>query len=519
MLLAMALLLAAMAAVVIFASPYAPLVGGHREIEEIWAIEDTRTMSDEPLVTFLENNGVPLAYEREENTFYCTLGLENGDAWPELHLTAPGAKGVEICFVDDYSYDWCSDAIRDGYSYELIAYTDTQYAYFYVVFTGLPLVTIHSQEEIGDLDTRAQAIVSRCGDAPARSDALVHLRGAGSAAVSEKKSYTVDFVRGAENKSALIDVPMLGLCDDVILISCTTDATLMRDKLSWDMYAHLADGSESFGPRQAEYVEVFVNERYMGVYLIMQPVDMKDELLKTGHNAPLTDAVYRTTALTFAGERPCVPNTTRDNSGYELFYTPSGAADFTPIERYMALELEEDDDVFLAQALSCIDMESMMRHYLFVQGGAMSDNVFNNMYVWAHMGEDGLRYRFAPWDMDLTWGRFKMEGEESAYQGLFSFNVAQRLIDLDAGGTTQKMLVDMWTDMRSGAFNMETVESYINDYTYQLSESGAYARDSLRWRGEAYYPDGYEIVSYAAEHFAILDGMFEAYGYVPAQEE
>lgn len=75
LLLGMAALLGAAAAAVLLASPYAPVVEPCRDIEDIWAIEDAREESDVPLVTALKMNGVPLAYDAAENTFYCTLGL------------------------------------------------------------------------------------------------------------------------------------------------------------------------------------------------------------------------------------------------------------------------------------------------------------------------------------------------------------------------------------------------------------------------------------------------------------
>ena len=115
LLLMMAALLAVLAAVVLYGSPYAPVVAPVMAIEEIWEIEDAREESAAPLVTVLENHGMRLGYDAQENTFYCPIGLETGDDWPQLHLTAPGAKGVSLVFVDDYSYDWCSDALRDGY--------------------------------------------------------------------------------------------------------------------------------------------------------------------------------------------------------------------------------------------------------------------------------------------------------------------------------------------------------------------------------------------------------------------
>ena len=115
-------LLALLTAAVCAGSPYVPAAQqAPEDIEAIWAIEDAREESDVPLVTALEMNGVPLAYDAAENTFYCTLGLEDGEAWPELRLTAPGAKGVRLMFADDYTYDWRSEAVAEGYAYQVLA--------------------------------------------------------------------------------------------------------------------------------------------------------------------------------------------------------------------------------------------------------------------------------------------------------------------------------------------------------------------------------------------------------------
>ena len=93
----MAALFVMAAAAVWVGSPYAPVIApAPQEIEVLWDIEDARQESDKPLVTALENHGVPLAYSEAENRFYCTLGLETGDDWPQLHLTAPGAKYTAV---------------------------------------------------------------------------------------------------------------------------------------------------------------------------------------------------------------------------------------------------------------------------------------------------------------------------------------------------------------------------------------------------------------------------------------
>ena len=119
MLLTMAALFAVIVCVIAAASPYAPVVEPVREIEEIWAIEDSRQESEAPLVTRLENHGQALGYDAQSNTFYCTLGMDNTDVWPQIHLTAPGAKDLQICFVDD-----TADGYLDDGDANLFVYTD-----------------------------------------------------------------------------------------------------------------------------------------------------------------------------------------------------------------------------------------------------------------------------------------------------------------------------------------------------------------------------------------------------------
>ena len=512
LLLLIAALLIMLAATVYYGSSYAPVVEPVMEIEEIWAIEDARQESEAPMVKALANHGALLGYDEAENTFYCPIGLETGDEWPEIHLTAPGAEGVSLVFVDDYSYDWCSDALRDGYAYQIMAYTDTEFSYAQIVFTGLPIVTMRTGAEIGYEDVKAS--VSFCAPGSGmQSGAVTHLRGAGSR-LSEKKSYKIDFVHGTKDSAAFVDVPGLGTADDVILLAGVMDNSLMRDRLSWDIYAMIADEDEPYGPRKTQYVELFINDSYMGLYLMMEPVDDGDELVKAHANAPSTDSVYRTAQIDYAGERAYVVNSMRDGSIYELYHAPAQGHEFDALMPYLTLEKlpegSEYDAEFERLVMEHIDLDSMLRYYLLVQGGGMSDNVYNNMYVIANRENGKIVYRFAPWDMDLTWGRFKDGESGDFYHELFSFETAQRMIDIDAGGVTRQKLAEMWTQMRETAFNEENVQTLVDGYVAELDASGAYVRDAMRWRGDAYFADGSEILAFASEHFPLLDACFLA---------
>lgn len=499
-----------LAAAVVYGSQYAPVVMSAPEnVETLWEIEDAREESEKPLVTMLQANGVPMAYDQQQNRFFCTLGLENAETWPQLHLTAPGADGVQLIFSDDYTYDWCSDAIREGYAYQVLAYTDTEFSYFEIVFTGLPQIQIETDgreitTEDGPIRIRASAFGEEALDVTAR----IHLRGA-STLYRDKRGYKIEFTRerGGEGKKISLNMPGFGMADDIALLPCSHDDTKIRDKMNWDLWAEIAQDDESFGARTTRYAEVFIDNAYQGIYVIIEPVDMKTELGLSGEGCLMKDSVYRTAALNFSYDREYVSHPIRANAGYELYYAPVGADPFAGIQAFMDLEKEKDDEVFARKAMELIDVDSMLRHFLFIQGCGLTDNAFNNMYIWANQTQDGLKYRFSLWDLDMAWGFEKDEIGEYFENWLF-FPVADRMLNLDVGGIRQKAY-DMWQEMRTTIFNSDRLEERIASYCSILGDSGALARDAERWNTLMYYPDGYELVNFAELRWPLIDEALE----------
>ena len=504
LLLGMALLLAMMAAVLVCFSPYAPVVQQAMPIEALWAIEDEREESEAPLVTALECNGVPLAYDAQENTFYCTIGLDNGEAWPELHLTAPGARGVSLVFEDDYTYDWCNDAVKNNAEYWAMAYTDTEFCYFRIVFTGLPLVMIETAGEITPEDTPAQVTVSAYGSQPIVSRANVHIRGA-SSIDREKSNLKVDFVRNASGKKNWVTLPGIGVSHDVILNGMGTDELLLRERLSWAIYDQLLGEAYSgaMDARSTQYAELFVNGEYRGLYLMLEPIHPEDELTKASESAALTDSLYMTKVTLFVGERPWLVNEADRDTSYELRYAPAGAPEFAGIEPYIALSMEQDDAVFAQKAEALLDMDSILRYGILCQAGGFADNVHNNMLIWAHQTAGGLNYRFAPWDMDMTWGeRPEMLGIDNDHW--VAFPLLDRVLLLDVANARRRY-ADMWTQLRQDVLSVENITQLLADFSAEMSDSGALLRNAMRWDLPVDDTAGLEISSFAGTHMAAVD--------------
>ena len=494
----MALLLCVMAGVVYHASPFAPVVGGPAEIEALWEIEDTREESWEPLVTALLNHGVPLAYEKNENAFYCSLGLENGESWPELHLTVPDAPGVSVCFSDDYTYDSCADAVAEGYSYELMAYNDTHYSYFYIVFTGLPVVSINTEADITIQEDAARFSIGTAADGGLSCDSLVRLRGDGSLYETEKLGYRVNFANS--RRTAMRDVPGMGVLEKVNFVSMAFDDTLMHDKLSWDLIAMMTQESDPFRARKTQYVELFVNNEYEGVYLMMEPIDYETEIGKASGGALSQDALYRTAVVDKVRSNAVIPG--HQTWGYELFYSPDAADQFSHLREYIALRDTEDDAEFERLALEHIDLKSALGYCALLQNAGLVDNVQNNMFIWAHTENGKIVYRFMPWDMDRAWG-MNAGGD---YQHWSVFPVADRLLNLNIGNA-RDVLCDVWNEMKERGFNAETIGALVAGYEHELNDSGAAMRNAYRWGTSA--ADGTELLAFSEARTMLFEKALE----------
>lgn len=472
-------------------APVAPAM----EIEEVWDIEDTRTETEDALVQRMFNGDEILGYDSESRTFYCTIGADNGDDWPELSLSALGEAGVSAAFVDDYTYDFCWDAVAEGYRYELLTYTDTQYAYAGIVFTGLPIVTIHTDDNAEiEWDTNVGADIHIAdGDADALySHALIHKRGGNAYVGVPKDSFRIKFrsvsLKGKEQEIAH---SVLGMeaDSDWLLIGNASDYKAIRNHLCWQQWAAWKEGPQ-FAELESRLVELFRGDEYMGIYQLMQYVNPEKELLRMGGN-PQTDALVRVIILNNQGTRPLNMRVDGYKGLTELRYAPPGMTTeeaFAIFEPFDAIEIqrttEMSDEEFAAILEKHFDVQDLLDYFLFVQLYGLRDNVRNNLYVWALRQEDGsYRYSFSPWDMDRSLGHeesTQRAGELASYDMV----MVQRMLDLDLMNSRELMWT-MFEEKRAGVLSDESIYEWLFSVEDEINATGAFLRESEKWRGGA----------------------------------
>lgn len=482
------------------------------DIEDAWAIEDTREEREgTPLILGMRNGESELGYDADSRTFYCTLGLDTGDDWPELALYAQGAEDADslrIAWIDDYTYDYCSDAIRDGYRYELLAYTDTQYAYVGVVFTGLPTVTLHvhgGADALGNEYTPARVSVSSAENEAINSGAWVHLRGGNSAKPIDKKSYRVEFHGLSDKGDKKTAYSMLGMEADTdwLLIGNAQESTAIRNHLCWKMWSMWNEDGDAPAQLESRMVELFVDDAYMGLYQVLPRIDVEEEIVRMGGNLQ-TDTAARIIVGINVDEYPVLNRKQESNLWIEHRYEFRNRHErtFERIEDYAELMKTGDnalpDEEFARLAEQRIPARELLSYFLFSQVcGLGTDNIFNNLYVWTINREDGYVYYVSPWDMDLSLSI--PEGGKEAEQGEsleMSFSLPCRMLNLDVNHCRETMW-EIWQEKRE-LISEDALYEWIMGTTEEINASGAYAREAEKWYGEAAQLQGADLLYYTA---------------------
>lgn len=350
-------------------------------------------------------------------------------------------------------------------------------------------------------DTPISFEFSNMSEPTLSSHGRAHLRGDGSLHWSTKSGYRVEFTRKADGSGKFIqNVPGISATNALLLLPMSFDETLMRDRLSWDMYDLLTKDTDPFSARRTRYAELFVNHEYAGVYLLMEPFDIVIELAKSSPSSPIHDSMYRTTVASMSKDRPIALNTGPGSPAYELFHTPNIAYPFAALEHYYALWNAKSDKDFTHLASEYVDIDSALRYLMLVEAIGLADNAANNLYIWACHQNGRLVYRFKPWDMDRSWG---IDSGES-FDFWFAVPIIDKIVNLNIAQARIR-LREIWQEMKDCGFTYETVEAFIAQYTRELNDSGAFRRNMLLHDVNASMADGTKLLNYCSMRFPLLD--------------
>lgn len=437
--------------------------------------------------------------------------------------TGSEQENLRVAWIDDYTYDYCADAIREGYRYEALAYTDTEYEYVGVVFTGLPIVTlhVHYDGEVGEEYVPARVSVAGAGYEPIDSAALTHLRGGGYYKGIDKLSYRIEFHDEAGyGKEKKMNVSVLGMDADTdwLLISNAGDITAVRNYMAYDMWKRWNEGNEhALMLMDSQMVELFVDDEYMGLYQLMERINHEKEIIQAGGNAE-TDSVVRLVMDVNVNEKPWLNLMERAHIYVEYRYGRNGNAKqvFDDLENYILLsqfkENKLDDGTFRELAEQYVNEDQLVSYYLFLQScGLWEDNIFNNVFIWMFWEKDKYVYYLSPWDMDYAFPVTEIM-ENGAIKPYFdrAMYLPVHMLDLNVSNSREKIWA-LWKEKRSAILSDDALYEWFMDTEAWINASGAYLRETEKWRGGACELNLSELLYYEQQHMKTIEWNMNEY--------
>lgn len=308
-----------------------------------------------------------------------------------------------------------------------------------------------------------------------RYEAEIKTRGASSRGYP-KVGYNLNFP--TPNLDASEDG--LGRKDKLALLTTFDDNSYVRQKFCFDLWRDMAGywELERLTPRSF-FIVLYMNGSYHGLYVAVDKVDdqfveqMGFERAANLYKSVNHDAnFYRTDAY---GSRKSTLH-----QGYEK--KEGDLADWSDLDALVAFSADSSHADFFAGADTWLDVEEFMDWLLFVHFTSADDSGGKNAYLYNDPA--ALRFRYAPWDLNHSWGQdwMTLRYGADAYNdftwnnGIFAHFQAHPEANAILWDRLESMMLD-------GPFTREHLLQTLEGYFTAIEPSAE--RDWSRW-GSAY---------------------------------
>lgn len=483
-------------------------------------------------------NNKQLVYDKSSNTYYYPLPttLRQGGTFSPTFTYK-----LKDQFASDYLIKINgSEANAEGklkfedpnctnnYSMELITKsTGEVYKSSTLRFTYLPLVEIKVSTCNGKTYTTGSLCVTAATTQGFDSTfiAAFKYRGASSSNYP-KRSYAIK-LRDAYGNS--IDRKILGYRSDNnwILDAMYIDRACMRNRVSTDLWndysvkPYYADRENKVrtGTR-GEFVEVFLNGSYWGLYCMTEKMDRKQ--LKLKKYVPASESTtYKTEPHGFLykskdwsyevlmGHKPDertfpytevskVNNKLGQESwcGFEQKYPDAKDeyVDWTPLRDAVNFVATTDvQSTFDREIGNYFDLPILRDYYLLIELALATDNHGKNMFFYAYdqAGAEGNKISVCPWDMDGTFGQnweadttYTQNTQQDFEELLWNHEHGQLtlFLNLKMGSLGwRKMLADRYCELRPTFFDPDKLAQRFLDYASLFADGYADIREQKKW--------------------------------------
>ena len=445
------------------------------------------------LVTNISINGVLGSYDKDNGIFYFSA---DSFVFKNVKIISPYKVKYYIKKNDDKHYN-------------IFVYSSDYYYQYEICLVSIPLVNIYTFD-IFDVE-KCDTEFNECPIGITINDnknngingsynvlnsyGMLRVRGRTSRHFA-KKSYKVSVDKKAS---------VLGLTsdNDWVLDSLYSDPSKVRNKLSSDIWNLINDNQTIDNDLGVEFVEVFIDNVYKGLYTIKNNVDK--------HVTSLNDTGLLIKAI--------------NHFNYDHVYLLKNKN--FPIDEdglFLNMEVKRYNsylfDVFLDKMYNyytendifdTFDNDNFLNYKILVALMSGDDNVTKNIYFSINHSDDHIL--ITPWDMDMTWGLIYDSASPIFSSKLMeNYNDEFRMecdVTYNLDDDSLRKVKQRYWELRKNVINMEIINSYLDEYKYLLINSGASRRDSGKWYDYDVEFEIEEIRSLIKKRIDYLDNYFK----------
>jgi len=386
---------------------------------------------------------------------------------------------------NSYTFNTIPSKLENGKQYR-VTFNST---IFKLYFSKLPLININTSNNITDdpkvlasltlTDTSdSEAIVSHCG---------IELRG-GTSQSYPKKSYDIELWKDETgDKSKKISFLNMRKDDDWILISMYNEPLRIRNMMNHKLWReihtpyYIAQEDKALSGIRTEYVELAINNEYMGIYALGEQVDKKQLQLKkfsTSIKGELYKGVSWEDAVTFSGLEN-YNNNSRTWSGFEAKYPKENdITDWNNLYSFVDFVINSTNDDFQNTIHDKFQMHNAIDYFIFLNLLRATDNIGKNIYLAKY--KENEPYFYVPWDLDGTHGIIWNGERRNKTDDILSNGMFDRLFDTFF---FNKAAAQRWFELRdnNAILGTDRLVNNISDTYNFLLENGNYEREILKW--------------------------------------
>lgn len=336
-------------------------------------------------------------------------------------------------------------------------------------------------------------------------DADFKIRG-GSIAGLDKKSFAVKlFEYSKKGKKKDLDAAIFGIREEKpdnswILDAMGYDKMRMRNRVCFDLWNEISKTPydtdyDSRNGTKGQFVEVFINGTYHGLYCLTDKIDRK---LLNGVKYNDDTGVH---GLLYQGHK-CEGDAghllSYDNSAWELEYPDDYSSNPDTWEPLKALigfcSANTNDEDFLGNYTSHFYPSNLADYMVMTMALNVVDNLYKNTFlsvrdIQDHENQKDI-FTLTPWDMDGSLGRTNKGENLTAVCDVTRYNVVapyNRLYKDNMDGFADAVK-KKWLELQTTTFSVEHVHSVLDAYAAMFVSSGAWEREYAKWGGNQTVP-------------------------------